>query len=64
MPDGLDPATHASRSLKAIAFMLTAVAAFSAMDTVLKLLSQHYPPMEVVALRGASAVPFMVLPTW
>ena len=62
MPDGLNPATHASRSLKAIAFMLTAVAAFSAMDTVLKLLSQHYPPMEVVALRGASAVPFMVLP--
>ncbi len=53
---------EAGRSLKAIAFMLTAVAAFSGMDTLLKLLSEHYPPMQVVALRGASAVPFMVLP--
>ena len=53
---------EAGRSLKAIAFMLTAIAAFSGMDTLLKLLSEHYPPMQVVALRGASAVPFMVLP--
>jgi drug/metabolite transporter (DMT)-like permease len=42
--------------------MLCAVAAFSGMDTMLKLLSQHYPPMQVVALRGASSIPFMVLP--
>jgi drug/metabolite transporter (DMT)-like permease len=54
--------TEAGRRLKAIGFMLTAVAAFSVMDAVLKLLSQHYPPMEVVALRGASSIPFMVLP--
>jgi drug/metabolite transporter (DMT)-like permease len=54
-------ASHATR-LKAIVFMLTAVAAFSGMDAVLKLLSQHYPPMEVVALRGASSIPFMLLP--
>jgi len=53
---------EAGRSLKAIAFMVTAVAAFSGMDTLLKLLSEHYPPMQVVALRGAAAVPFMVLP--
>jgi drug/metabolite transporter (DMT)-like permease len=53
---------EAGRPLKAIAFMLTAVAAFSGMDTLLKLLSEHYSPMQVVALRGASAVPFMVLP--
>jgi drug/metabolite transporter (DMT)-like permease len=53
---------EAGRSLKAIGFMLTAVAAFSGMDTLLKLLSQHYPPVEVVALRGAAAVPFMLLP--
>jgi drug/metabolite transporter (DMT)-like permease len=62
MPDGLTRATHASHPLKAIAFMLIAVAAFSGMDTLLKLLSQHYPPMEVVALRGASSIPFMLLP--
>jgi len=53
---------EAGRSLKAIAFMVTAVAAFSGMDTLLKLLSEHYPPMQVVALRGAAAVPFMVVP--
>jgi drug/metabolite transporter (DMT)-like permease len=53
---------EAGRPLKAIAFMLIAVAAFSGMDTLLKLLSQHYPPMEVVALRGASSIPFMLLP--
>jgi drug/metabolite transporter (DMT)-like permease len=50
------------RPLKAIVLMLTAVAAFSGMDTLLKILSQYYPPMEVVALRGASAMPFMLLP--
>jgi drug/metabolite transporter (DMT)-like permease len=54
-------ASHATH-LKAIALMLTAVAAFSGMDAGLKLLSQHYPPMEVVALRGASSIPFMLLP--
>lgn len=53
---------EAGRSLTAIGLMLTAVAAFSGMDTLLKLLSEHYPPMQVVALRGAAAVPFMVLP--
>lgn len=53
---------EAGRPLKAIAFMVTAVAAFSGMDTLLKLLSEHYPPMQVVALRGAAAVPFMVMP--
>jgi len=50
------------RPLKAIGFMLTAVAAFSGMDALLKVLSQHYPPLEVVTLRGASSIPFMLLP--
>ena len=62
MPDGLTRSTHASSPIKAIAFMLIAVAAFSGMDTLLKLLSQYYPPMEVVVLRGASSIPFMLLP--
>jgi drug/metabolite transporter (DMT)-like permease len=53
---------EAGRSLKAIGLMLTAVAAFSGMDTLLKLLSQHYPPLQVVALRGAAALPFMLVP--
>jgi drug/metabolite transporter (DMT)-like permease len=53
---------EAGRSLKAIVLMLTAVAAFSGMDTLLKLLSAHYPPLQVVALRGAAALPFMLVP--
>ena len=53
---------QAGRPLKAIVLMLIAVAAFAGMDTLLKVLSQHYPPMEVVTLRGASSVPFMLLP--
>src|SRR5438046_361419 len=62
MPDGLTPETHAAQRLRAIALMVVAVATFSGMDTLLKLLSEHYPPMEVVALRGASSIPFMLLP--
>jgi drug/metabolite transporter (DMT)-like permease len=52
----------AGRPLKAIVLMLGAVAAFSGMDALLKILSQHYPPIEVVVLRGASSMPFMLLP--
>lgn len=48
--------------LRAIASMLTAVVAFSGMDTLLKLLSATYPPMEVAVLRGATSLPFMLLP--
>jgi len=57
-----DGPPEAGRSLKAIGLMLTAVAAFSGMDTLLKLLSQHYPPLQVVALRGAGRLPFMLVP--
>jgi drug/metabolite transporter (DMT)-like permease len=42
--------------------MLVAVAVFSGMDALLKFFSQHYPPMEVAALRGMASLPFMVLP--
>ena len=42
--------------------MLTAVVAFSGMDTLLKLLSASYPPMQVTVLRGACALPFMLVP--
>ena len=48
--------------LRAIASMLTAVVAFSGMDTLLKLLSASYPPMQVAVLRGACSLPFMLLP--
>jgi drug/metabolite transporter (DMT)-like permease len=48
--------------LRAIALMIAAVAVFSGMDALLKLLSTHYPPMEVAVLRGAASLPFMLLP--
>jgi drug/metabolite transporter (DMT)-like permease len=48
--------------LRAIAIMIVAVAAFSFMDALLKLLAAHYPPFEVAALRGATSLPFTVLP--
>jgi drug/metabolite transporter (DMT)-like permease len=50
------------RRLRAIAIMIAAVAVFSFMDAVLKLLSAHYPPMQVAMLRGATSLPFTLLP--
>jgi len=40
--------------------MLAAVLMFSLMDALLKLLSEHYPPFQVAALRGASSLPFVL----
>jgi drug/metabolite transporter (DMT)-like permease len=42
--------------------MLLAVASFAAMDSLLKLLSAHYPPLQVACLRGAAALPFVLVP--
>lgn len=50
------------RRLRAITLMITAVAVFSFMDMLLKLLSGHYPPMQVAMLRGATSLPFTLLP--
>jgi drug/metabolite transporter (DMT)-like permease len=47
---------------RAIGLMLAAVAAFSGMDTLLKVLAAHYPPLEVAVLRGVCSLPFMLLP--
>ena len=50
------------RRLGAIAIMIAAVAVFSFMDGLLKLLAAYYPPMQVAALRGATSLPFTLLP--
>jgi len=42
--------------------MLAAVATFSMMDVCLKLLSPHYPAMQVAALRGLTSLPLVL--TW
>ncbi len=42
--------------------MLVAVGAFAFMDSLLKLLTEHYPTMEVSAVRGYASLPFVLLP--
>jgi drug/metabolite transporter (DMT)-like permease len=46
-------------NLRGIRAMLVAVFVFSAMDTVLKLLTQDFPPMQVAALRCLTSVPLV-----
>jgi drug/metabolite transporter (DMT)-like permease len=41
--------------------MLAAVALFSLMDAALKVLSGHYPPFQVAALRGAASLPIVLV---
>lgn len=50
-----------SQTLRGISAMLLSVGFFSAMDTLLKLLSESYPALQVSALRGAASVPFVLL---
>jgi drug/metabolite transporter (DMT)-like permease len=42
--------------------MIAAVAVFSCMDALLKVLSAWYPPLQVAVLRGAASLPFTLLP--
>lgn len=47
------------QQLHGIVAMLLAVALFSVMDTGLKLLSAHYPALQVAALRAMSSLPLV-----
>jgi drug/metabolite transporter (DMT)-like permease len=47
---------------RGIAAMMGAVALFSAMDALMKLLVERYPPMQVTTLRGLASLPFLLLP--
>ena len=47
--------------LRAFVWMLVAVAVFSVMDTVMKLLAAHYPTLQVTTLRGAASLPFVLV---
>ena len=53
---------HPPENLRGIIAMLIAVALFSVMDAQLKLLAAHYGPMQVSFLRGATSLPFVLLP--
>src|SRR5690606_4322474 len=54
-PAAMQPA----RSVRGIVAMLLAVGFFSLMDGGLKHLAGHYPPLQVAALRGLSALPLV-----
>ncbi|WP_024869956.1 DMT family transporter [Pseudoxanthomonas suwonensis] len=47
-------------NLAAAGWMIGAVASFSLMDAGMKLLSAHYPPLQVTLLRGAASLPFVL----
>lgn len=49
-----------SHNLRGIVAMLLAMGCFSVMDTAIKTLSAHYPPLQVAALRGLSAWPLVL----
>lgn len=51
-----------SASIRGAFFMLGAVAIFAVMDALMKVLTQHYQPMQVSALRGAASLPFILAP--
>jgi len=42
--------------------MLVAAGAFAVMDTALKILTEHYPTMQVSAMRGFASLPIILLP--
>src|SRR5690348_16937389 len=63
----MDAPTHANklqldrkRQLRAIGLMLIAVAMFALMDSALKMLSAHYPPFQVAAIRGFASLPLVL----
>jgi drug/metabolite transporter (DMT)-like permease len=51
--------TQAHGNLRNIYMMLIAAAVFSLMDTAMKLLSAHYPAMQVAALRALVSLPLV-----
>jgi drug/metabolite transporter (DMT)-like permease len=59
-PDSIH-AQHSAR-LRGIVCMLIAVGSFACLDTLLKLLVEHYPTLQVTAMRGLASLPFLVLP--
>ncbi len=51
-----------TNNLRGITSMLLAVAVFSVMDALLKVLAGHYAPMQVAFLRGITSLPFVLAP--
>jgi len=55
------PPMQSTGTLRGIAAMLLACAFFACMDALLKNLAGHYPPVQVMALRGLTALPLVCL---
>jgi drug/metabolite transporter (DMT)-like permease len=53
--------TRPRASLRSIYAMLLAVSLFALMDTAMKLLSEHYPAMQVAALRALTSLPLVLV---
>ena len=51
--------TTSSNNLRSIYAMLIAVVIFALMDTCMKLLSGHYPAIQVAALRALTSLPLV-----
>jgi drug/metabolite transporter (DMT)-like permease len=51
---------NSRKNVRGILGMLLAAALFSLMDTGLKLLSPHYPPLQVAAMRALSSLPLVI----
>lgn len=49
-----------SENLSGILYMLVAVGAFSLMDAALKVMSPHYPALQVTALRALASLPVII----
>lgn len=65
---GLEPAgplalvrQESTNNLQASLLMTVAVGTFSVMDAFLKVLSAHYPPLQVTAIRGLSSLPVVIV---
>lgn len=50
-----------NQTRRALLLMALAVPLFALMDAGLKLLSPHYPPMQLAALRGLASLPFILV---
>lgn len=49
------------QTTRGVVAMLLAMGSFSLMDVALKALSAHYPPLQVAALRGLTALPLVLV---
>jgi drug/metabolite transporter (DMT)-like permease len=54
--------TETARRLRGVLLMLAAVGVFAIMDALMKQLTGSYPTLQVACLRGASSLPFVVMP--